>query len=179
MLARFPVALLSRDCGEVTIYEDLAELEQSVEVIDVENQEYSGWDDECFEIRLQIISASLRTGWLQVIRASPSPQKSLFYEAVIKFGESEHVSILPEPSETPMAFLRKIEGAISVRPRARRNAFRIMKNTVGLLLIITILAITRVSASTPKLILMGLVVLLGLHLIWTNVSRKSEKNAQR
>jgi len=127
VVAQFPIGLLAKDCGELALYESLSELEEGVEIIDVENDEYAGWDAANYSIRLAVHSAKVAQGWLRVDRASAEPQAQEFIRAVEQFATSAGVSATVGVGEQPIEFLRRVEGVTPTqarRPSGWRGLFR-------------------------------------------------------
>ena len=44
MSVNFPVFVLAKDCGEVSRFNSIEEMQRQLEEIDVENGEYAAWD---------------------------------------------------------------------------------------------------------------------------------------
>jgi hypothetical protein len=61
----FPIYLLAKDCGDVERYSSPEELQQQLEAIDVENDEYDAWDSTGGVVKLSVDPLS-RKQWLKV-----------------------------------------------------------------------------------------------------------------
>lgn len=63
----FPVFVLSKDCGEVEMFNSLESLEKELELIDVENSEYEIWDAQGLRLRL----SAQKPTWLKIEEVQP------------------------------------------------------------------------------------------------------------
>lgn len=67
MTVSFPIFVLSKDCGEVDVYESIEALEKHLEPIDVENNEYDAWDSKGVKLRL----SAQKPTWLHIKDEEP------------------------------------------------------------------------------------------------------------
>lgn len=122
MEVKFPIGLLLLDCLEVDPYESYSELADDLEMIDVENQEYAGWDADSFVIALWVANREGGSNWLGIRRISSTPNPGAFERAVCRdLDLTEGLGITPEPGEAPISLLRRIDDAIAVANRSWRR----------------------------------------------------------
>ncbi len=124
----FPVALLSRDCGEIESFARMSDLEESVEAIDVANDEFSGWDSDNYQIQLSLGPelagedtpsgmliprrwVSPNEGWLRVLRSSEDPEEEQFARTLGKYAAQFGPDITRQDGEPLMQFLIRIESS--------------------------------------------------------------------
>lgn len=70
---QFPIFILAKDCGEVTCFESIQELQRQLEEIDVQNEEYLAWDKVGNSVKLSV----QKPLWLKLERVEDSLQPSL------------------------------------------------------------------------------------------------------
>lgn len=121
MPPQFPIAVLTKDSKDLALYDSPDELEQGIEIIDVENEEYGGWDALGFEVNFFVNSIDAERGWLGIRRASAEPSTKNFIDAIRLFATREGIEFDPLPDEQPVVFLSRLESQIASKPRTRRN----------------------------------------------------------
>ena len=84
----YPVIVLAKDSGEVSVYQTFEDLERAVEKIDVENDEYKAWDTSGHAIVLGV----QRPSWLRV-------EPSSYDESGLRAAIAEFASSLGIPPE--------------------------------------------------------------------------------
>ncbi len=132
----FPVALLSRDCGEIESFASMSDLEGSVEAIDVANDEYSGWDSDNYQIQLSLGPelagedtpsgmliprrwVSPNEGWLRVLRSSQDPDEERFARALGDYIARIAPDITRQDGEPLMQLLTRTELLVAKKRRRR------------------------------------------------------------
>ena len=134
----FPVALLSRDCGEIESFARMSDLEESVEAIDVANDEFSGWDSDNYQIQLSLGPelagedtpsgmliprrwVSPNEGWLCVLRSSQDHDEDQFARALGDYVARIAPDITRQNGESLMQFLIRTESLLKERTRRKRR----------------------------------------------------------
>ena len=133
----FPIALLASDCGEIESFDSMADLEGSVEALDVANDEYSGWDSDSYQIQLSLGPElagedtpsgmliprrwmSPNEGWLCVLRSSEDPDEEKFARALGDYFDRIAPDITRQVGESVIQFLIRTESLLEKRKRQKR-----------------------------------------------------------
>lgn len=134
--ARFPVAVLLKDCGDIESYASMSDLEGSVEAIDVGSDEYSGWDSDNYRIQLSLGAelagedtpsgmliprrwVSPNEGWLRVLRSSEDPDEEKFARALGDYIARIAPDITRQDGESLMQLLIRTELLVPKRRRRK------------------------------------------------------------
>lgn len=112
MSVNYPIIVLSKDSGEVSIYQTFEELEHAVEKIDIENNEYKAWDANGHALMLGVQKPS----WLCV-------ELSDLDESGLRAAITEFISSLGIPHEqtddAPIAgIINDLNSQIARRPKS-------------------------------------------------------------
>jgi hypothetical protein len=67
--ANSPLIVLLRDCGELRLFDSIREMQDALEAIDVENDEYKAWDSTATPLQLSVRDSS---DWLCLEPSGPS-----------------------------------------------------------------------------------------------------------
>lgn len=94
MLFKFPVFVLAKDCGEISIYTTLESLEKKLEPIDVENEEYEVWDAQGVRLKLY----SQRPTWLKIEGTQPDFEGLKI--TVLRYAETSGMKIEKDSLES-------------------------------------------------------------------------------
>ena len=92
----FPVYVLAKDCGEITIFCDLERMQWHFEPIDVENSEYEAWDSNGRILTMNV--GPRKSEWLQVRRT----------DGVLPKEQFEYMKCRATPYREPEPLLRVI-----------------------------------------------------------------------
>ena len=82
---RFPIFLRAGDCGDVTKYSSIHDLQCHLEQIDVENHEYEAWDANGVRLSLSIQEPL----WLKVELLDRKPQLNELAAAVSEYAHKQ------------------------------------------------------------------------------------------
>ncbi|MCX7001705.1 MAG: hypothetical protein NTV22_00345 [bacterium] len=84
MNTRFPIYVLAKDCGEIAQFQNVYELQSTLEAIDIDNNEYAAWDSDgrplCLRTQMPV--------WLDVRALSDMTDSSGLRDAFQKFAKS-------------------------------------------------------------------------------------------
>jgi len=61
----FPVYVMAKDCGEITVFSNFEKMRWHFEPIDIENDEFEAWDAHGRALALKV--GSKKSEWLQVV----------------------------------------------------------------------------------------------------------------
>jgi hypothetical protein len=90
----FPVFIRAKDSGEIWKCNSLEEVQYGLEEIDVENEEYEGWDKNGLPIRLDVQTPI----WVKLSRSEAHPNPQAIIDAIIAFAESIGVQLEQRPT---------------------------------------------------------------------------------
>lgn len=97
MSTNFPVFVLAKDCGEVSRFNSIEEMQLELEEIDVENGEYTAWDRTGSPLRLSV----QKPVWLRIQPETSKPQRSQLRDALMQYAAALGVEVKMEgTSET-------------------------------------------------------------------------------
>lgn len=82
MSVNFPVFLLAKDCGEVSCFNSIEEMQHQLEEIDVENDEYTAWDRTGAPLALSV----QKPVWLRIEPESSKLGQSQLRDALVKYA---------------------------------------------------------------------------------------------
>ena len=78
----FPVFVLAKDCGEVTVFSEFEKMVWHFEPIDVENNEYQAWDAAGNLLELRV--GEPKAEWLKITRSGRISPQTEFLEIKAK-----------------------------------------------------------------------------------------------
>lgn len=93
----FPVFVVMKDCGEISVFHTLDDLQNSLEPMDVENGEYDAYDGTGTPVRLV---AAQEPTWLTFERVYALSAFESLEDAVAQYAARSKVD-LPGPTRTP------------------------------------------------------------------------------
>jgi len=85
----FPVFVLAKDCGEVSRFNSVEELQRQLEEIDVENDEYAAWDRTGTSLKLSV----QKPVWLRIEPEALKPQQSQLRDALMQYAAALGVEV--------------------------------------------------------------------------------------
>ncbi len=107
----YPIIVLAKDSGEVSVYRSFEELECAVEQIDIENNEYKAWDSDGNALVLGVQKPS----WLRVELSEPD--ESGLRTAVLEFASSLGIP-RDQTDDAPIArILAEIGNQLGAKPK--------------------------------------------------------------
>lgn len=74
----FPVYVLAKDCGDVTVYPSLDKMQGYMEAVDVENEEYQAWDAAGHVLELG--AGKPKAEWLKITQSDRTLSQDEFAE---------------------------------------------------------------------------------------------------
>jgi hypothetical protein len=89
MKVQFPLFLLEKDSDEISKFDSLQEIQNHLERIDVENQEYEAWDSNGIEVALSINEPA----WLVLTPRPDGKGPNELRAAVLCYARSVDVSL--------------------------------------------------------------------------------------
>jgi hypothetical protein len=78
----FPIFVLTKDCGEVTRFNSIEELQSQLEEIDVENGEYAVWDRTGTSLKMSV----QKPLWLHIEPEELKPHQSDLRDALKQYA---------------------------------------------------------------------------------------------
>jgi hypothetical protein len=111
---KFPIFLVSRDCGSMRKYAAMQELYKALERIDVENHEYDAWDMEAFRVEMSVRDEK---DWLGLKRTTRGMAE--FKEALVRSAGAAGVAVDPASltADNPLELYDQIEQVVTARVR--------------------------------------------------------------
>ena len=89
MSMNFPVYVLAKDCGEVSRFNSVEEMQRQLEEIDVENDEYTAWDRTGTPLKLSVQEPV----WLRIELETLKPQQSQLRDALMQYAAALGVEV--------------------------------------------------------------------------------------
>jgi len=89
MSANFPVFVLAKDCGEVSRFNSVEEMQRQLEEIDVENGEYAAWDRTGTPLKLSV----QKPVWLRIEPEALKPEQSQLRDALMQYAAALGVAV--------------------------------------------------------------------------------------
>ena len=78
----FPVYVVAKDCGEITVFSELAKMQWHFEPMDVENHEYEAWDADGHHLELTV--GKPKSEWLKISQLDRTLSQGEFAELKAK-----------------------------------------------------------------------------------------------
>ena|ERR1700681_3052598 len=85
---QFPVFVRAKDCGDVTKYSSVQELQYDLEQIDVENDEYEAWDAN----GLQLSLGTQKPLWLKIDLGKNTPLPTDLAMAISEYAHKQGIA---------------------------------------------------------------------------------------
>lgn len=89
MSVNFPVFVLAKDCGEVSRFNSVEEMQRQLEEIDVENGEYAAWDRTGTPLKLSVQTPV----WLLIEPEALKPEQSQLRDALMQYAAALGVAV--------------------------------------------------------------------------------------
>lgn len=89
MSVNFPVFILAKDCGEVSRFNSVEEMQRQLEEIDVENGEYAAWDRTGTPLKLSVQEAV----WLRIEAEALQSQQSQLRDVLMQYAAAAGVEV--------------------------------------------------------------------------------------
>lgn len=89
MSVNFPVYVLAKDCGEVSRFNSIEEMQRQLEEIDVENDEYTAWDRTGTLLKLSV----QKPVWLRIEPEALQSQQSQLRDALMQYAAALGVEV--------------------------------------------------------------------------------------
>ena len=85
----FPIFIRAKDCGEVSKFESLEEMQRELEAIDIENGEYEAWDRNGTPLKMKVQAPI----WLKLETSASVSEPNELREAILRFASSVGVQL--------------------------------------------------------------------------------------
>jgi hypothetical protein len=118
MSAVFPVLVFERDSGDLMRFNSMSEMQEQLERIDVENNEYLAWESDGRPIAM-VVEEPL---WLRLEPKAEEPDIAGLWGALERFAECRGVRL--EGGHQNMSPLALYDQIIGQKPAARRGPLR-------------------------------------------------------
>ena len=89
MIMNFPVFVLAKDCGEVSRFNSIEEMQRQLEEIDVQNGEYTAWDGTGTPLSLSVQNPV----WLRIEPQTLKPQQGQLRDALMQHAAALGVEV--------------------------------------------------------------------------------------
>ena len=89
MSVNFPIFVLAKDCGEVSRFNSIEEMQRQLEEIDVENDEYTAWDRTGTPLKMSV----QKPVWLRIEPEILKPHQSQLRDALIQYAATLGVEV--------------------------------------------------------------------------------------
>lgn len=119
MSISFPVLLLERDSQDVMRFDSVFDMQEYLERIDIENDEYVAWDSTGRALRMAVQEPV----WLKVEPRADLPDSGL-QKALEQLAESRGIKLQPPDKGMPPLMLYEKIIAHSPRPGFLKKTFR-------------------------------------------------------
>jgi hypothetical protein len=121
----FPVLVLEKDSGDMLKFESITEMQQYMERMDVENNEYAGWDAQGHPLSLGVQEST----WLKVVPATSEVRTPGDLRDSLKlFAQSRNITLTDNDQQlAPVALYDAITARGGSRPRRVAGIFRTRK----------------------------------------------------
>ncbi len=86
---RFPIFVRTKDCGDVTEFSAVADMQREFERIDVENEEYEAWDANGVPLSLSVQEPV----WLRVEAQSSGAKPVELANAIMRFAQAVGIEV--------------------------------------------------------------------------------------
>jgi hypothetical protein len=94
MQIELPIFLLEKDCGDISKFQTIEEMQRQLEKIDIENHEYDAWDKNGLPLRLSV----QKPIWLGVEIQSTISESDKVKHAITDFAARAGVDLKKETS---------------------------------------------------------------------------------